>query len=166
VASRIRIALLAAWSASLISYASFAIAPAFEVGIPSQLAADLLRRGFDGLDRAGLVAGLASASLGAWDARGAASGLRWLRALLPLPAAAGHALSYLWITPQLAALRAGAGGTIGRLAEGDPGIARFAWLHELSRTLYVAAALIALLCCLWDIAAGASASREKKNRVA
>jgi hypothetical protein len=162
VALRIRIALLAAWSASLISYAFFAIAPAFEVGLPSHLAADLLHRGFDGLDRVGLIAALASAAIGAPQARASGTWVQWLRALLPLPAAAGHALSYFWITPQLAALRASAGGTIGQLAEGDPGLARFAWLHELSRTLYVAAALIALLCCLWDIAAGAA----KKNRVA
>jgi hypothetical protein len=162
VASRIRIALLAAWSGSLISYAFFAIAPAFQVGLPSHLAADLLHRGFDGLDRVGMFAALASALLGISRASGVR--LAWLRALLPLPAGVGHALSYFWLTPQLAALRAGAGGTIGQLAEGDPGLARFEWLHELSRSLYVAAALIALVCCLWDIAAGGPEERAKKTR--
>lgn len=153
MASRIRIAFLAAWSGSLISYALFAIAPAFQVGLPSHLAADLLRRGFDGLDRVGMVSALACVLIGVRGARTSTFG--WIRALLPLPAGLGHALSYYWITPALAGLRAGAGGTIGQLPEGDPGLARFEILHELSRTVYVTAALIALLCCLWDIAAGA-----------
>lgn len=162
MAWRIRIALLAAWSGSLISYAFFAIAPAFQVGVPSRIAADLLHRGFDGLDRLGMVAAIACTLLAAREARRVRLG--WLRAWLPLPAGAGHALSYFWITPQLASLRAAAGGTIGQLAEGDPGIARFEWLHALSRSLYVSAALIALGCCLWDIAAGLPAEREKKSR--
>jgi hypothetical protein len=151
VRASLRIAVLAAWSGSLIAYALFAIAPAFEVGLPSSLAADLLRRGFDGLDRAGMVAGASCALLSMPDLRRGGGPGAWLRAAIPLAAAAGHALSYFWVTPELAALRHAAGGSVGQLAVGDPGLARFAWLHQLSRTLYVSEALTGLGCCLWEI---------------
>jgi len=165
VASRFRIALLAAWSGSLITYALLAVAPAFQVGMPSSIAAELLRRGFDGLDRLGMSAALLCALLGSADVRGKTGRSDWLRALLPLAAGAAHALSYFWITPQLAALRHAAGGSIGQLAVGDPGLANFAMLHDLSRRLYVGSALASLGCCLWDITAGASASRRQSAGV-
>jgi len=151
VRARFRIALLAAWSGSLIAYALLAIAPAFEVGLPSHLAADLLRRGFDGLDRAGMLAGILCALLSLPDARQGRRSGDWLRTMIPLLASVGHALSFFWITPELSALRHAAGGSVGQLAAGDPGLARFASLHQLSRTLYVSAAFMSLGCCLWDI---------------
>jgi hypothetical protein len=160
VASRLRIALLGAWSGSLIAYALFAIAPAFEVGVPSPIAADLLRRGFDGLDRLGMSAALACALLGSAGARRSGRPLDWLRALLPLAIGVAHAASYFWITPELAALRHAAGGSIGQLPAGEPGLARFETLHELARTLYKGAALASLACCVWDITAGPSSARR------
>jgi hypothetical protein len=161
VASRLRIALLGAWSGSLIAYALFAIAPAFEVGLPSPIAADLLRRGFDGLDRLGMSAALACALLGSAGARRRGGRLDWLRALLPLAIGVGHAASYFWITPELAALRHAAGGSIGQLPAGDPGLSNFAMLHDLSRRLYIAAALMSLGCCVWDITAGPYRARRQ-----
>lgn len=160
--ARLRIALLAAWSGSLIAYALLAIAPAFEVGLPSHLAADLLRRGFDGLDRAGMLAGILCALLGLPYARQSRRSSEWLLSLIPLVASAGHALSFFWITPELAALRHAAGGSVGLLTAGDPGLARFASLHQLSRTLYVSAAFMSLGCCLWDIFA-AHPTRHSKD---
>jgi hypothetical protein len=158
VRARFRIALLAAWSGSLIAYALFAIGPAFEVGLPTPLAAQLLRRGFDGLDRAGMLAGLICGLIGLIDARRSGRASDWLRTAIPLLAAAGHALSYFWITPELDAVRRAAGGSVGQLAAGNPGIERFATLHQLSRGLYISAAFAALACCAWDIAAPAPRS--------
>lgn len=154
--ARLRIALLAAWSGSLIAYALLAIAPAFQIGLPTPLAAQLLRHGFDGMDRAGMLAGMACGLLALPDARSSGRARDWLRIALPLLASTGHALSYFWITPELAGLREAAGGSIGQLAAGNPAIERFASLHELSRGLYVGAALVSLGCCLWDILAGAA----------
>jgi hypothetical protein len=163
VRASLRIALLAAWSGSLIAYALFAIAPAFEVGLPSRLAADLLRHGFDGLDRAGMAAALSCALLSVPDVRRGGPGV-WLRAVIPLTLGVGHALSYFWVTPELAALRHAAGGSVGQLAVGDPGLARFAWLHQLSRTLYVSEALASLGCCLGEIVAASRGRCATRSR--
>jgi hypothetical protein len=154
VRTRLRIALLAAWSGSLVAYALLAIGPAFELGLPTSLAARLLRHGFDGLDRMGMLAGLLCAALSLPDLKRSRRARDALRTLVPLLAGAGHALSYFWITPELDALREIAGGSVGQFAAGHPGIARFAALHELSRALYISAALASLACCVWDIAAG------------
>jgi hypothetical protein len=159
VRARLRIALLAAWSGSLISYALLAIAPAFEVGLPTALAAQLLRRGFDGLDRTGMLLGLICGALGLSEARCSGRARDWLRSALPPLASAGNALSYFWVTPALDAVRRAAGGSVGQLAAGNPGIERFAELHQLSRGLYVGVALASLGCCLWDIAAARSELR-------
>lgn len=158
VRARLRIALLAAWSGSLIAYALFAIGPAFQVGLPTPLAARLLRHGFDGLDRVGMLTGVICGLLSLVDARRSGRASDWLRTAVPLLAATGHALSYLWITPELDAVRQAAGGSVGQLAAGNPGIERFATLHQLSRGLYMSAALAALACCIWDIAAPAPRS--------
>jgi hypothetical protein len=151
VRTRLRIALLAAWSGSLVAYALLAIGPAFEVGIPTPTAARLLRRGFDGLDRMGMLVGLLCGALSLPDLLRRRRTSDGLRTLVPLLASAGHALSYFWITPELDALREIAGGSVGQFAEGHPGIARFAELHELSRALYIGSAVAGLACCVWDI---------------
>jgi hypothetical protein len=164
VRARLRIALLAAWSGSLIAYALFAIAPAFQIGLPTALAAQLLRRGFDGLDRAGMLAALLCTALSLPTAVRARHALEWLRTGVPLLAGAGHALSYFWITPELDAVRQAAGGSVGQLAAGDPGIARFAALHQLSRWIYVGAAVTGLGCCIWDVLAPAPQGSGRGRR--
>jgi hypothetical protein len=152
VLARLRIALLGAWWGSLLSYGAFGVYRAFEV-LPTYLAAEFLRGGFDGLDRAGAAIGVACALLALPQARRRARPSEWLRALAPLGGSACHALSYAWITPELAALRQSAGGTIGQLAAGHPSLARFELLHQTSRGLYFAAALLGLGVCIWDLVA-------------
>ncbi len=145
----LRIALLAAWGAALVSYALFAVYPAFQVGIPSDQAANLLAHGFVGLDRAGLVAGSAATVLGLASARGGAA-IGRTRVLLPLLGVAAHLLSLLWVTPEIGALRDAAGGGIAGLTDQE-GMARFTILHQLSRGLYLAASAIALSALAWDL---------------
>jgi hypothetical protein len=149
VRAGLRIALLGAWSGSLISFGLLAVYRAFQ-SLPTYLAAEFLRPGFDGLDRAGALLAGACVLLAAPDLRHATRAGS-IRILLPLVGASGHLLSYLWLTPEIAALREAAGGTIGQLPSGSPGIARFALLHEISRNLYLLAVSTGLACCIWDV---------------
>ena len=150
MSSAVRIALLGAWSGAMLAFAALAVPGAFG-HLPTSLAAEVLGGGFVGLDRFGLLAGLACCALGLAD-RSAGGRANRLRALAPLLAVAGHALSLFWVTPGIAEIRELAGGSIGQLPAGDDAISRFASFHEASRGLYTGNALIALCVCLWDIA--------------
>ena len=59
---------------------------------------------------------------------------------------AGMAIGLLCV-----ALRESAGGAIGQLGAGDPGLAQFGALHSTSRALFGIAAASALLAALWDL---------------
>ena len=144
----IRIAVLGAWAGALLAFAALAVPGAFG-NLPTFLAAEVLGGGFVGLDRFGIVAGLTCCGLGLLGRPGGRA--ERLRALAPLLAVAGHALSLGWVTPELAELRQAAGGSIGQLPAGDEGISRFQFLHEASRGLYSANSLIAAGVCLWDV---------------
>jgi hypothetical protein len=152
-AEGLRIALLAAWAGSMITYALFAVRPAFQVGIPSTLAANLLAHGFLGLDRFGIFAGLGAVALCLGTLPRSQRLATRLRLLAPLVGAVFHGVSYLWITPEIEALRELAGGAIGQLPTGSSSLERFASLHELSQRLYVAAAVSALAVLIWDLLA-------------
>ena len=84
----------------------------------------------------------------------------WLRALAPLLGGLCHAVSYLWVTPEIEALRELAGGGIGQLPADSPSVDRFAVLHELSQQLYLAAASGALAALIWDLLAPAASRAE------
>jgi hypothetical protein len=144
--------------------------PAAFANLPPQLAASVLRDGFNALDRGGIVLGVICAALGWADVRRAVAptSAERLRASLPLAGVFAQLTSLLAITPQIHALRVAAGGAIGQLPAGDPELAQFAWLHSASRALFALAAASALLACVWDLfalhaRAEARASRDTES---
>jgi uncharacterized membrane protein len=66
-------------------------------------------------------------------------------AMLALVATAG-----LYVDPQIAAMRAEAGGAIRSLARDDPRRARFGRLHGMSTALMAAATAFGLVLCYWE----------------
>lgn len=127
--------------------------PAAFANLPTQLAAAVLGGGFEALDGLGVLLGSSCVALGIIDLR--ASGRRglaeWLRVLLPVAGVFAHATSALWVSPALHALRVSAGGTIGQLPSGDPGLRAFGELHTLSRGLFGLATGSGALALLWDV---------------
>jgi hypothetical protein len=149
---RARLLLLGLWGGALLAFGGLFVPAAFS-NLPTQLAAGVLGPGFSALDRAGIALGLICAGLGLVEQRrapepGAAARLR---ALLPLAGALAHATSLIYVTPELRELRRAAGGAIGQLGAGDPGIEQFGALHAASRALFATATASALLAALWDL---------------
>ncbi len=128
-------------------------APAAFSHLPTQLAASVLRDGFGPLDRAGIALGVLCTAFALLEQRhlGQRGTAARLRALLPIAGVLAHATSLLLVTPRLQDLRQSAGGAIGQLGAGDPGLEHFGTLHAASRALFGAAAGSALLAALWDL---------------
>ncbi len=127
--------------------------PAAFANLPTHLAAAVLGGGFTELDRLGMLLGSVCVALGFAELRVAErrEAADVLRALLPLAGVLAHAISALWVSPELHALRVSAGGAIGQLPSGDPGIPQFGQLHALSRGLFALATGSAALACIWDV---------------
>jgi hypothetical protein len=149
---RTRLLLLGVWSGAMLAFGALFVPSAF-AHLPTSLAATVLGEGFGAIDRGGIVLGAICVALGLAEQsrlqeRGAPARLR---ALLPLAGVLAHVTSLVYVTPELHALRQSAGGAIGQLAPGDPGIEHFRALHSASRALFGTAAASALLAALWDL---------------
>lgn len=127
--------------------------PAAFANLPTQLAAAVLGGGFEALDGLGVLLGSSCVALGLIDlrARRSAGAAEILRVLLPLAGVFAHATSALSVSPELHALRVAAGGTIGQLPSGDPGLLAFGELHALSRGLFGLATGSGALALIWDV---------------
>jgi hypothetical protein len=147
-----RLVLLGLWSGAMLAFGGLFVPAAFS-NLPTQLAATVLGEGFGALDRAGIAIGALCVALALGEQRrvGLHSPAARLRAWLPFAGAVAHATSLFVVTPRIRELRIAAGGTIGQLGAGDPGIAQFGSLHSASRALFAIAAASALLAVLWDL---------------
>jgi hypothetical protein len=134
----------------MLAFGGLFVPSAFE-HLPTQLAAGVLRDGFEALDGAGMALAAACTALGVSAARGERSFSARARALLPLVGIAAHALSLLWVSPRLHALRVAAGGAIGQAGSG--GLAEFSELHALSRALFGGVVIFAAAALVWDLTA-------------
>jgi hypothetical protein len=150
-----RLSLLGAWAGALLVWSLLVVPAAFSVLPGTDLAAEMVGATLDPLDRAGIALALATAALG-WVGSRPGSGAQRIRALLPLLAGAAHALSLLVVSPEIRALREVAGGSIGRLAAGDPTVVRFGWMHSMSGLLFIGAGLTVLATVAWDLLRGST----------
>jgi uncharacterized protein DUF4149 len=160
-----RLALLGVWIGALAAFGVVFVPAAFE-HLPTALAASVLGDGFAALDRAGALLGSSCAALGWLAARrnGDTALVTRLRALLPLVGVAAHLASGFAVTPRIHALRLAAGGGIGQLPPGDPGLRQFASLHAASQALFGLAGGSALSSCLWDLVGAHPRARARVSR--
>jgi hypothetical protein len=150
--ARARIGLLGLWTGAMLAFGAIFVPSAFS-NLPTQLAAAVLGSGFETLDGLGVLLGSSCVALGLIDLRrtGRRGPAEWLRVVLPLAGVFAHATSALWVSPALHALRVSAGGTIGQLPSGDPGLLAFGELHSLSRGLFGLATGSGGLALVWDV---------------
>lgn len=153
----LRLLLLGAWAGALVTWSLVVIPSVFATLPGTELAGALAGLTLDKLDRSGIALGLLTALLGLVAIRPAPGTrrrpLEILRALLPLVPALLHAFSTFWISPEIRALREGAGGSLGYLPPGGPGVERFGMLHLLSTRSFALAAVIVILTGAWDVLA-------------
>jgi hypothetical protein len=168
VSAQVRLLLLGAWAGALVTWSLLVIPSAFATLPGTELAGALAGMTLDKLDRSGIALGVLTALLGlraTTPAPGARRRpLEILRALLPLAPALLHALSTFWISPEIRALREVAGGSLGYLPPGGPGVERFGTLHWLSTRVFALAAVMVLLAGAWDLLAAFLARRKGPGR--
>lgn len=150
--ARVRIAALGLWAGAMIAFGGLFVPAAFS-HLPTQFAAAVVGEGFKALDGWGMAVGALCVALGLIDRslHGRRGAEDLLRACLPLAGVFAHATSASWVTPELQALRAAAGGAIGQLPAGGPELAQFTLLHSVSRALFGLAAGSAGLAYVWDL---------------
>jgi hypothetical protein len=145
----VRLFVLGIWAGALLAFGLAAFA-AFESLPGTDLAARIVGSLLWRIDLAGMILGTIAAGLSPTSARELSVGRAVTQRLLPLLGVGLHALSLLYVSPEIHALREAVGGSVEGLAGDDPLVTRFGRLHVLSTSLYLGAACVAVGCAVWD----------------
>ncbi len=153
MSDRLRLAALGLWLGAASAWSLVFLPTIFAKVPPTGLAASLVGASLWRIDQAGLLLALAALGLGLAGFRSAPGTLERIRLGLPILGVFCHALSLVWLLPEIQEIREAAGGAIANLAPDHPDVARFASLHGVSFGVFTAAASTALLVLIWDLAA-------------
>jgi hypothetical protein len=147
----LRLFVLGVWGGVLLAFALTVLA-AFALLPSIALTAELVGGALPRIDLVGMILGILAALLGLrWRQAGRLAPGLSVRGLLPLVGAGFHALSAIWVSPELHSLREAAGGSITGLPAGDPILEDFARLHFTSTSLYLGSVGVVLITALWDV---------------